>query len=192
MRKVIVTEFLTLDGVFEDTIPWRAGYSPDDGKFKFDELFESDALLLGRVTYEGFIRYWPTSASGTGNFASRMNSLPKFVATTTLKSLEWNATVLGSDVVAAVEKLKQQDGQNLLVYGSSSFARTLLRHRLVDELRLMVFPVVLGSGKRFFTGKDKLPLKLLSSRDLGAGVMLLTYTPTTEPSNDLQIQGDAL
>ena len=177
MRKVIVTEFLTLDGVYEEATPWRSGYSPDGGQFKYDELFESDALLLGRMTYEGFVQYWPTA---TGEFANRMNSLPKFVATTTLTSLEWNAAVLGGDVVAAVEALKRQDGQNILVYGSGTFAQTLLRHGLVDELRLMVYPLVLGSGKRFFTGGEKLPLKLITSRNLGAGVMLLTYAPTTE------------
>ncbi len=178
MRKVIVTEFLTLDGVYEDSTPWQRGYSPDDGGFKHDELFQSDALLLGRVTYEGFAKYWPT-ATGTGDFGERMNSLPKFVATTTRKSLEWNATALGGDVVAAVEALKRQEGRNLLVYGSGTFVQTLLRHGLVDELRLMVYPLVLGSGKRLFSGGDRLPLNLVASRDLGAGVLLLTYEPTT-------------
>ena len=173
-----MTEFLTLDGVYEDSIPWHRGYNPDDGQFKYDELFESDALLLGRVTYEGFARYWPT-ATNTGEFGERMNNLPKFVATTTLKSLEWNATILEGDVVAAVEALKRQEGQNILVYGSGNFVQTLLRHGLVDELRLMVYPLVLGSGKRLFSGEDRLPLKLAASRDLGAGVMLLTYEPAT-------------
>ena len=178
MRKVIVTEFLTLDGVYEESTPWREGYSPDAGSFKRDELFNSGALLLGRVTYEGFAKYWPT-ASGTGEFGERMNSLPKFVATTTKKSLEWNATVLEGDVVAAVAALKRQEGGNLLVYGSGTFVQTLLRHGLVDELRLMVYPLVLGSGKRLFSGGDRLPLNLAASRNLGAGVLLLTYEPTT-------------
>lgn len=179
MRKLIVTEFLTLDGVYEESTPWHRDYSPDDGQFKYDELFESDALLLGRVTYEGFAKYWP---SATGAFGDRMNSLPKFVATTTRKSLEWNATALKGDVVAAVETLKRQEGRNLLVYGSGTFAQTLLRHGLVDELRLMVYPLVLGNGKRLFSGGDRLSLKLAASRDLGAGVMLLTYEPTTGTS----------
>jgi dihydrofolate reductase len=176
MRKLIVTEFLTLDGVYEESTPWRSDYSPDDGQFKRDELFESDTLLLGRVTYEGFVKYWPTA---TGAFSERMNSLPKYVATTTLKSLEWNASVLEGDVVAAVEALKRQEGGNILTYGSGTFAQTLLRHGLVDELRLMVYPLVLGSGKRLFSGEDRLPLKLTASRKLGAGVMHLTYEPTT-------------
>lgn len=179
MRKVIVTEFLSLDGVFEDPAPPPGYPSPEIGKYKYNELFESDALLLGRVTYEGFARYWPTMM-GTSDFAERMNSLPKFVATTTLKSLEWNATALEGDVIAAVVALKRRDGQNILVYGSGTFAQQLLRHGLVDEIRLMLYPIVLGSGKRFFTGQDKLPLKLVTSRSLGAGVMLLTYRPTTE------------
>lgn len=174
MRKLIVTEFLTLDGVYEESTPWQRDYNPDDGQFKYDELLESDALLLGRVTYEGFAKYWPTA---TGDFAERMNSLPKFVATTTLNSLEWNATALNGDVVTAVEGLKWQEGRNLLTYGSGTFAQTLLRHGLVDELRLMIYPLILGSGKRLFAGGDKLPLKLASFKDLGAGVMLMTYEP---------------
>jgi len=174
MRKVIVTEFLTLDGVYDESIPWKRDYSPDDSQLKHDELFESGALLLGRVTYQGFAQYWP---SAPGAFAERMNSLPKFVATTTLASLEWNATALEGDVVTAVEALKQQEGGSLLVYGSGTFVQTLLRHGLVDELRLMIFPVVLGSGKRLFAEGERLPLNLTSSRDLGAGVLLLTYEP---------------
>jgi dihydrofolate reductase len=179
MRKLIVTEFLTLDGVYEDSTPWQNGYKPDSGTFKRDELFESGALLLGRVTYEGFARYWP-HASETGAFGERMNSLPKYVATTTLKSLEWNATALEGDVASAVQALKQQDGQNILVYGSGTLVQTLLRHGLVDELRLMIYPLVLGSGKRLFAGGDTLPMKLTASRNLGSGVMLQTYEPTTE------------
>ncbi|BDP43898.1 pyrimidine reductase (plasmid) [Deinococcus aetherius] len=181
MRKVIVTEFLTLDGVYEDSTPWQSDYNPDDGQFKHDELFESGALLLGRVTYEGFARYWPT-ATDTGAFGERMNSLPKFVATTTLRSLEWNATALEGDVATAVEALKRQEGGNLLVYGSGTLVQTLLRHGLVDELRLMVYPLVLGNGKRLFSGGDRLPLHLTASRDLGSGVLLLTYEPATGTS----------
>ncbi|UQN05375.1 dihydrofolate reductase family protein [Deinococcus sp. QL22] len=181
MRKVIVTEFLTLDGVYEESSSWQKEYSPDDGQFKYDELFESGALLLGRKTYEGFAQYWPT-APGTGAFGERMNLLPKFVATTTLTSLEWNATPLGGDVVAAVKELKRQEGGHLLVYGSGTFVQTLLRHGLVDELRLMVFPVVLGSGKRLFSEGNRLALKLAVSKNLGAGVMLLIYQPVdSEP-----------
>lgn len=175
MPNLIVTEFLTLDGVMEDPTPWQQGYSsPEIGAFKRDELFEADALLLGRVTYEEFAGYWPTATS-TGAFGERMNRLPKYVATTTLTDLTWNATALKGDVVAAVRALKQQGGANLLTYGSGTFAQTLLRHGLVDELRLMVYPLVLGTGRRFFTGGYRLPLELSSAKNLGAGVMLLTY-----------------
>jgi len=179
-----VTEFLTLDGVYEDSTAWQAGYSPDDGPFKRDELFESGALLLGRVTYEGFAQYWPT-ATGTGAFGERMNRLPKFVATTNPGPLQWNATALAGDVVTAVEVLKRQEGGTLLTYGSGTLVQTLLRHGLVDELRLMVYPLVLGSGKRLFSSGERLPLKLVSSRDLGAGVLLLTYEPVQENSPKL-------
>lgn len=179
MRRVIVTEFLTLDGVMEEPTPWQRGYeSPEVGRFKHDELFECGALLLGRVTYEGFAEYWPT-ATDTGDFGERMNALPKFVATTTLESPEWNATALEGDVASAVEALKRKEGRSLLTYGSGVLARTLLRHGLVDELRLMVYPLVLGSGKRFFSGEERLPMKLAASRNLGAGVVLLIYEPTT-------------
>ena len=176
MRKLIVTEFLTLDGIYEDSTPWHQNYGADDGQFKFDELFESDTLLLGRVTYEGFAAYWPAQ-QGKNAFADRMNSMPKFVASHTLKSADWNATILDGDVVEAVQQLKQQEGRNILVYGSGNFVQTLLRYDLVDELRLMVFPLVLGQGKRLFAGGDQIPLKLAATQDLGDSVLLLTYEP---------------
>ena len=137
--------------------------------------------MLGRVTYEGFARYWPTM-KGSSDFADRMNSLPKFVATTTLASLEWNASPLREDMVTAVEALKQQ-GQNLLVYGSGTFAQTLLRHNLVDELRVLLYPLVRGKGRRFFTGEYSLPLNLTTSREVGAGVLLLVFEPAMEKTN---------
>ncbi|WP_019009587.1 dihydrofolate reductase family protein [Deinococcus aquatilis] len=178
MRKVIVTEFLTLDGVMEDPTPWQRGYSSlEIGQFKSDELFGCGALLLGRVTYEEFAQYWPT-ATDTGAFGERMNQLPKFVATNTLQSLGWNATALEGNVITAVEALKRQEGEPLLVYGSGTLARTLLRGGLVDELRLMVYPLVLGRGQRLFPDEDRLALKLVSSKHLGAGVLLLTYSQT--------------
>ncbi|MFC4456358.1 dihydrofolate reductase family protein [Deinococcus sonorensis] len=183
MRKLIVTEFLTLDGVYEEATPWRQGYRTEDSTFKRDELFDAGALLLGRVTYEGFARYWP-NATETGAFGERMNHLPKFVATTTLTDLSWNATPLHGDVVEAVQTLKAQDGGHLLTYGSGTFVQTLLRHGLVDELRLMMYPVVLGSGKRLFGGGDRLTMQLASSKELGDGVLLLTYVRDTEARGD--------
>lgn len=176
MRKLIVTEFLTLDGVMEDPAPPPGYPSPEISQYKFDELFSSEALLLGRITYQGFAAYWQT-ATGTGVFGQRMNQLPKYVATTTLEKLEWNATKLEGDVVKAVHALKNTEGGNILTYGSGIFAQTLLKHGLVDELRLMVYPLILGRGKRFFTGESKIPLQLATSRNLGSGVMLLVYEP---------------
>jgi dihydrofolate reductase len=177
--KLVVTEFLSLDGVFEDPAPPPGYPSADIGAFKQGELFESDALLLGRATYEGFAAYWPTM-KGTSAFADLMNQLPKFVATTTPERLEWNASPLEGEVVAAVTALKRREGRTLLTYGSGTLARTLLKHGLVDELRLLLYPLVRGSGKRFW-GEDWLPLKLSASRDMGAGVLLLVYEPATEP-----------
>lgn len=177
MRKLVVTEFLTLDGVYQDDAQWQRAYNPDDGPFKREELWGSDALLLGRVTYEGFVRYWPTA---TGAFAERMNALPKYVPSTTLKNAEWNATVLNGDVAAKIQDLKAQDGGNILVYGSGTLAHWLLQRGLVDELRLMIFPLVLGQGKRLFADGQRIPLHLASTRDMGDGVLLLTYTPDRE------------
>ncbi|BBN96143.1 hypothetical protein DEIGR_100402 [Deinococcus grandis] len=174
MRPLIVTEFVSLDGVYEEHSPWRAPYDPDDGPFKRDELFASGALLLGRTTYEAFAAYWPTA---TGAFADRMNALPKYVATSRPGPLGWNATALGPDVPADVQALKSQPGGPLLLYGSGTLAQTLLRRGLVDELRLMVFPLVLGRGKRIFDTLEHLPLTLLATRALGTGVLLLTYGP---------------
>lgn len=178
MAQLIVTEFLTLDGVYEEATPWQRRYSPDDGPFKRTELFESDALLLGRVTYAGFARYWP-NATDTGDFGERMNSLPKYVVSTTLQEANWNnSTIISKDVPAAIQRLKEQLSGNILAYGSGNLTQTLLRHGLVDELRLMVFPLVLGQGKRLFADGDSFALQLAATRDLGDGVLLLTYTPT--------------
>ena len=178
MRKLIVTEFLSLDGVMEEPGAWTRQYSPEDGPFKREELFESGALVLGRVTFEAFLGYWP-GQQGRGEFADRMNALPKYVASRTLVpgTLGWNAEVLPENLEAGVSQLKSEEGGHLLVYGSAMLAQWLLRHGLVDELRLMVFPVVLGRGKRLFSEGDRLPLKLAATRDLGDGVLLLTYEP---------------
>ena len=132
-------------------------------------------MLLGRLTYEGFAAYWPTA---TGDFAERMNSLPKYVVSSRLREANWNnSTIISGDVPAAIGRLKEQIAGTMLVYGSGTLAQTLLRHGLVDELRLMVFPLVLGQGKRLFAGGDQIPLKLASTQALGDSVLLLTYEP---------------
>jgi dihydrofolate reductase len=190
MRRVVVTEFLTLDGVMEapggEFHPdgkggWTfAFFSDEAGKFKFDELFAADALLLGRVTYQHFAAAWPTMTDEAG-FAERMNGLPKYVASTTLRApLDWNATLLEGDLADAVATLKEEDGQDLLVLGSADLVHTLLAHDLVDEFRLMIFPIVLGSGKRLFKdGIDTRALELASSTPFASGVVALSYQRKT-------------
>ena len=186
MGRIIVTEFASLDGVVED--PGGAesfkygGWSfeisrGDEGdKFKLDEALEAEALLLGRVTYEGFAAAWP---SRDGEFADKFNNMPKYVVSSTLTNPEWtNTTVLAGDVADEVAKLKQEQEGDIVVHGSVQLAQTLLEHDLVDELRLMVFPVVLGSGKRLFgETSDKKPLRLVDSKVVGDGVAILVYEP---------------
>lgn len=179
MRRVVVTEFVSLDGVMEDprwTFQFDRG---DDGeKFKLDEVLASDALLLGRVTYQGFAEAWPSRTDEVG-FAAKMNSMAKFVVSTTLDEVEWNnSTLIKDNVAEEVSKLKQQPGQDILVAGSRQLVHTLMQHDLVDEYRLMVFPVVLGSGKRLFEdGSDTTRLRLVDSKTVGEGVLILTYEP---------------
>jgi dihydrofolate reductase len=184
MGKIIVTEFVSLDGVMEDpggaegfkyggwTFEIPRGEEGD--KFKLDETMESDALLLGRITYEGFAAAWP---SRDDEFADKFNNMPKYVVSSTLGEPEWNnSTVLKGDVVEAVRKLKQEQEGNIQVPGSRQLVQTLLENDLVDELRLMVFPVVLGSGRRLFgETSDKKRLQLVDSRTVGDGVAILIY-----------------
>jgi dihydrofolate reductase len=187
--RIVVTEFVSLDGVMED--PGGAesfrhgGWSfeiarGDEGnKFKLDETVSSEALLLGRVTYEGFAEAWP---SREGEFADKFNTMPKYVVSSTLDEPEWNnTTVLKGDVVEQVEKLRQEQEGEIVVHGSARLVQTLLENDLVDELRLMVFPVVLGSGKRLFgETSDKKALRLADSRVVGDGVAILVYQRADE------------
>jgi len=182
MRKIIVTEFITLDGVIEAPGPahdfkhagWSMPYWSDDiGKFKSEELFACDAQLLGRKTYEGFAAAWPAMKD---SFADRMNGMPKYVATKTLKTLSWNnSRALKGDVAQEVAKLKQQPGGNILVAGSGDLVQTLTRHGLVDEFRLLVYPVVLGEGQRLFAAGTQAKLELIESRPFESGVVTLRY-----------------
>jgi dihydrofolate reductase len=185
MRKIVVTEFVSLDGVFED--PGGAeGYrhggwtfklqDPDGMKYKLHEVLEHDAILLGRATYEGFAAAWPEQTDEVG-FADRMNSLPKYVVSTTLTDPSWNnTTVINGDVAAQLNALKREDGGDIIVHGSGTLVRWLMAEGLVDELRLMMFPVVLGSGRRLFgDSDDAITLKLTSAQPLGSGTVILTY-----------------
>jgi dihydrofolate reductase len=184
MGRIVVTEFISIDGVVEDPGGsedfkyggWSFEFSRGDegDQFKIDETRASDALLLGRVTYEGFADAWP---SREGEFADLFNNMPKYVVSSTLENPEWNnTTVVSGDVAEEVAKLKERYDGDIVVHGSASLAQALIDQDLVDELRLMVFPVVLGSGKPLFgeTG-DKKTLKLTESKTVGDGVAILIY-----------------
>ncbi len=176
MRKVIVAEYVSLDGMM-DNPAWTGPYFDEElGTLQHELLMASDALLLGRLTYEGFAGAWPSMTDETG-FADRMNSLPKFVASTTLEKADWNASIIQGQVTEAVARLKQQPGQHILIYGSGELVQTLMQDNLIDEYRLMVFPVVLGRGKRFFKDGSDTSLLLVDTKMTGSGVAVLTYKP---------------
>jgi dihydrofolate reductase len=185
MGKLVVTEFVSVDGVFEDpggaedyeyggwTFEYERG--EDGNQFKLDELMEAEVQLLGRVTYEGFAAAWP---SREGPFAEKLNNDPKYVVSTTLEHPEWqNTTVISSDVVNRIARLKDETAGAILVAGSGTLVRTLLDADLVDELRLMIFPTILGRGRRLFPdGIGRLNLKLVESRTVGPdGVQVQIY-----------------
>jgi len=184
--RIVVTEFVSLDGVMEDPGGaenfkhggWSFAISrgEEGDKFKLDETLEAEAQLLGRVTYEGFAAAWP---SREGEFADKFNTMPKYVVSSTLEKAEWNnSTVLKGNIAEEVGKLKEQVDGVILIAGSARLAQELLEHDLVDELRLMVYPVVLGSGKRLFgETSDKKPLRLVDSKVVGDGVAILSYEP---------------
>ncbi len=184
MRKVVVSEFVSLDGVVEDPGGsekskhggWTRPYWNDEvGKFKLDEIFATGALLLGRVTYQGFAAAWPSVKDEQG-FADRMNNLPKHVVSTTLEKFDWNnSTRIKGNIPEEVSRLKQQPGQDILIFGSGELVRELMQHDLIDEYRLLVYPVVLGSGKRLFGDESKKTLKLVETKPFSSGVVLLRY-----------------
>jgi dihydrofolate reductase len=186
MGKIVVTEFVSLDGVMEDpggsedfkhggwTFEIERGDEGD--QFKLAELEEAEAQLLGRVTYEGFAAAWPKMNDEVG-FAEKMNGMPKYVVSSTLEEAGWNnTTILSGDFAEEIAKLKGEVDGVILVAGSAQLAQGLIAHGLLDELRLMVFPVVLGSGKRLLAdGDEKVPLKLVDSKTVGDGIAILTY-----------------
>jgi len=186
MGRIVVTEFMSLDGVIEapgggeDFEHGGWSFEIDRGeegdRFKLEEALGSEALLLGRVTYQGFAAAWP---SMQGEFADKFNGMPKYVISSTLKDADWNnSTVLDGDVVEEVTELRQRSDGDIVIHGSPTLVQTLLENDLVDELRLMVFPVVLGSGKRLFgSTSTKKPLRLTDSKMVGDGVAILTYAP---------------
>jgi dihydrofolate reductase len=180
MRKVIASEFVTLDGVIENP-SWTFRFMGEEQqKYKFDELSASDALLLGRVTYEGFAAAWPHMTEKYGEYADMMNGYPKYVVSTTLEEpLEWNnSTLIKGNVADEVSRLKQQPGEEILIFGSGNLVNTLMRHDLIDEYRLMMFPIIVGSGQRLLAdGIDEMVLELVDMETFGSGVVVLTYRP---------------
>jgi len=186
MGRIVVTEFVSLDGVMEDPggsenfkyggWSFEISRGEEGDKFKLDEAFGADALLLGRVTYQGFADAWP---SRSGEFADKFNTMPKYVVSTSMDQAEWSgSTVLKGDLAKAVADVKQKHDGDIVVHGSAQLAQELLERDLVDELRLMVFPVVLGRGKRLFgETSDKKPFRLVDSKAVGDGVAILIYQP---------------
>lgn len=186
MRKIIVTEFITLDGVVEapggaETAHphrgWSAQYrSPEGGKYKLDEVSSVEALLLGKHTYEAFAVGWPKQA-GTP-FGDRMNQLPKYVVSRSLQKAEWNNSQILRDVAKDVAALKNSDGGDILVYGSATLVKALLQHDMIDELRLMLHPFVVGGGLKLFDDNRELKkFQLKHSRALDNGMLILEYQP---------------
>lgn len=178
MRKITVTEFITLDGVIEAPNEWSFPYWNEGiSKIKLDELMGASAQLLGRVTYDGFAAAWPKMEDDPAGFGRKMNSMPKYVVSATLKSADWtNSTIIRGDIAGEIAKLKQADGGEILVAGSARLAGLLIEHGLLDELRLLVYPLVLGKGKRLFPDGVRVPLKLIETRAAGeTGVILQRY-----------------
>jgi dihydrofolate reductase len=175
MRNIVVTEFLSLDGIMENPA-WTFPYWNDEiASFKGEESTATDALLLGRVTYQGFAAAWPESPDEGAAF---FNNVRKYVVSTTLNTVEWNnSTLINANIVEAITNLKQQEGQDITVHGSATLVQTLMQHNLVDRYRLLVYPVVLGKGKRLFVEGTTATLKLVETRTFSSGVTALIYEP---------------
>jgi len=194
MRKLIVTTFVTLDGIMQapggpeedytgsfTSGGWSVKYWDDMlGQFMDEAMAKPNELLLGRKTYEIFAAYWPYAKDAPG--ADQLNSAKKYVVSRTLKKVDWNnSTLIKGDVVQEIRKLKEQDGPDLLVHGSSNLIQTLLKHNLIDEMRIMIFPVVIGNGKRLFDqGTIPSGLKLIESKTSSTGVIMSVYEPGGE------------
>jgi dihydrofolate reductase len=181
VRKVIVSEFVSLDGVFEAPDQWHFPYFNDEmGQEVGAAMGQADAMLMGRVLYEEWSAFWPQQDSEENPIAARMNGIQKYVVSTTLEGpLGWNnSTLIGENVAEEISRLKQQPGKDISISGSGSLVRSLLKDGLIDELRLMVHPVVVGNGKRLFEeGGEQIALELVDSKTFSTGVVYLTYAP---------------
>ncbi len=177
MRKVVVGMFMSLDGVVQEPM-WTSPYWNDEiARFKHNELFSSDTLLLGKLTYEGFAQAWPGRTDEQG-YADRINNLPKYVVSSTLEKGDWgNTTIIKNNFVEEVAKLRQQDGENILIFGSVKLINGLMKHNLIDTYNLLVYPLVLGKGQRLFEDGSEAKLKLVESIPSGSGVITLIYQP---------------
>jgi dihydrofolate reductase len=178
MRKLVESTFMTLDGVINDPQNWSGPYWDDEhAGYARRLLFSSDAMLLGRKTYEGFAQAWPQRA-GDNDFADRFNELPKFVASRSMPpgQAEWNATVLEGDVADAVAKLKDEDGETIIKYGTGEFSKALLENKLVDEYHFWIFPEVMGSGDRLLDG-FRTSLELVDTTRFKSGIVVLKLAP---------------
>ena len=184
-KKIVVTEYISLDGVIEDPVGmensglgnWTGPFSrgPEGDRFKLEELLAADCLIFGRATYEAFAAAWPHMKDETG-LADRMNSLPKYVASSTLKQATWGeSTIWNGDVVSAAKTLKAEGQGEALIYGSASVIHQLACARLIDEYRLMVYPTILGAGKRLYPNGAASQLQLAECKQLGGGIVLLRY-----------------
>jgi dihydrofolate reductase len=180
--RLVATEYLSLDGVFEEPGLWSGPWFNDEAaRFKEEELQATDALLLGRKTYEGFAAAWPTMPD-TGEFGVKMNSMPKYVVSSTLDKLEWSGSrLLEGNVAEAVRKLKQEPGQDLLLSGSGQLFNALKDENLIDLYRFMVHPVVLGKGPRLFADGTERTLELTLSKSFASGIVILEYEPAKQP-----------
>jgi dihydrofolate reductase len=187
MGTIVAAEYLTVDGVMQDpggvgeitAGGWSGQFWDEDlANLQSELLFASDALLLGRVTYEGFAATWPDMEHEEGPFAKKMNSMPKYVASSTTRDLKWNATPIDGDLTEQVRELKRDSEQNLLIYGSASLVRLLLEHELIDRYRMIIHPVVLGAGKPLFgAGPAPKQLRLTGTTATSKGVVVLDYEP---------------
>jgi dihydrofolate reductase len=177
MRRIIVSTYATLNGIIQDPQLWSFDYFDEEaGKFAVEQLFAADALLLGRETYQGFAAAWPDRSDEAG-FADKINSMDKVVVSTTLtEPLEWGpARLIKNNVVEEVTRLKQQPGQDILIYGTGRLAYTLLQHGLIDEHRLWIVPILWDSGRRIFEGVDPTKLELVDTKILASGTVILTH-----------------
>lgn len=183
MRKIVAGLFVSLDGVYEAPDQWHFPYFNDEmGDAVQAQMDASDAMLLGRITYQEFAEYWPRQSNDEVDIADYMNNTPKYVVSETLRAADWqNSTLINSDLVAELTRLKEQPGKNIGVTGSGTLVQSLLNDGLLDELRLLVHPIVVGSGKRLFAQRsDRKPLQLLDAQTFSTGVMYLTYAPAAE------------